>query len=99
MRALEMGDREGKNLRSNRSYSSSEVIILSSYALAVNVMGGRGAIGERWSQRILWICAIGSAISLYFVAVERQAQNRERMVAEGFSSLDGAPSSSGGEDI
>ncbi|KAI4978255.1 hypothetical protein ZWY2020_014809 [Hordeum vulgare] len=39
-------------------------------------MGGRGVVGDRWSQRVLWICAIGSAVSLYFVAVERQAQNR-----------------------
>ncbi|CAN6271809.1 unnamed protein product [Urochloa humidicola] len=46
-------------------------------------LGGRGIVGERWSQRILWICALGSAVSLYFVAVERQAQNRARAVAEG----------------
>ncbi|CAN6277871.1 unnamed protein product [Urochloa humidicola] len=44
-------------------------------------LGGRGIVGERWSQRILWICALGSAVSLYFVAVERQAQNRARAVA------------------
>ncbi|GJM90519.1 hypothetical protein PR202_ga06806 [Eleusine coracana subsp. coracana] len=60
-------------------------------------LGGRGAVGERWSQRILWMCAIGSAVSLYFVAVERQAQNRARAMAEGLKALDcaGGP----GEDV
>ncbi|KAL5207059.1 hypothetical protein ABZP36_031494 [Zizania latifolia] len=60
-------------------------------------VGGRGVVGERWSQRILWMCAIGSAVSLYFVAVERQAQNRARAVAEGLKSLDGG-GAGGGED-
>lgn len=45
-------------------------------------MGSRGVIGDKWSMRVLWACAIGSAISLYMVAVERQMQNRERMLAE-----------------
>ncbi|XP_020240177.1 uncharacterized protein LOC109819015 [Cajanus cajan] len=45
-------------------------------------MGTRGVIGDRWSMRILWACAFGSAVSLYMVAVERQKQNRERMLAE-----------------
>lgn len=45
-------------------------------------MGSRGVIGDKWSMRILWACAIGSAISLYMVAVERQMQNRERLLAE-----------------
>ncbi|KAJ8751363.1 hypothetical protein K2173_016559 [Erythroxylum novogranatense] len=45
-------------------------------------MGTGGVIGDKWSMRILWMCAIGSAISLYMVAVERQAQNRKRMMAE-----------------
>ncbi|XP_044951414.1 uncharacterized protein LOC123401638 [Hordeum vulgare subsp. vulgare] len=64
-------------------------------------MGGRGVVGDRWSQRVLWICAIGSAVSLYFVAVERQAQNRARAVSEGFKGLDGAGGggSRGGEDV
>ncbi|CAL4889386.1 unnamed protein product [Urochloa decumbens] len=61
-------------------------------------LGGRGIVGERWSQRILWICALGSAVSLYFVAVERQAQNRARAVAEGLKSLDGAGGGAG-EDV
>lgn len=26
-------------------------------------LGGRGVVGERWSQRVLWLCAIGSAVS------------------------------------
>ena len=26
-------------------------------------LGGRGVVGDRWSQRILWICALGSAMS------------------------------------
>ncbi|XP_020595718.1 uncharacterized protein LOC110035771 [Phalaenopsis equestris] len=62
-------------------------------------MGTRGLVGEKWSQRILWLCAIGSAVGLYMVAVERQAQNRERMMAEGLTSLDGAHSQSRGEDV
>ncbi|XP_052177785.1 uncharacterized protein LOC127791782 [Diospyros lotus] len=45
-------------------------------------MGTRGVIGDKWSMRILWVCAIGSAIGLYMVAAERQAQNREQMLAE-----------------
>ncbi|KAF7090391.1 hypothetical protein CFC21_093149 [Triticum aestivum] len=64
-------------------------------------MGGRGVVGDRWSQRVLWMCAIGSAVSLYFVAVERQAQNRARAVSEGFKGLDGGGGggSRGGEDV
>ncbi|CAL5023405.1 unnamed protein product [Urochloa decumbens] len=62
-------------------------------------LGGRGIVGERWSQRILWICAMGSAVSLYFVAVERQAQNRARAVAEGLKALDGAGGGAAGEDV
>ncbi|KAG2656749.1 hypothetical protein PVAP13_1KG103800 [Panicum virgatum] len=61
-------------------------------------LGGRGIVGERWSQRILWICALGSAVSLYFVAVERQAQNRARAVAEGLKALDGSGGGAG-EDV
>ncbi|KAL9441253.1 hypothetical protein AB3S75_019850 [Citrus x aurantiifolia] len=45
-------------------------------------MGSRGVIGDKWSMRVLWACAIGSAIGLYMVAVERQMKNRERMLAE-----------------
>ncbi|EAZ22097.1 hypothetical protein OsJ_05756 [Oryza sativa Japonica Group] len=59
-------------------------------------LGGRGVVGKRWSQRVLWLCAIGSAVSLYYVAVERQAQNRARAVAEGLKALDGAGA---GEDV
>lgn len=44
-------------------------------------MGTRGVISDKWSMRILWACAIGSAISLYMVAVDRQTQNREKMMA------------------
>ncbi|XP_078444014.1 hrpN-interacting protein from malus protein [Wolffia australiana] len=46
-------------------------------------MGARGTVGDKWSQRILWFSAIGTAISLYMVAVERQAQNRARAMSEG----------------
>ncbi|KAL8171891.1 hypothetical protein V2J09_023695 [Rumex salicifolius] len=42
----------------------------------------RGAIPDKWSMRILWGCAIGSAVGLYMVAVERQMQNRAKMLAE-----------------
>ncbi|XP_076929666.1 uncharacterized protein LOC143594174 isoform X2 [Bidens hawaiensis] len=45
-------------------------------------MGGRGVINDKWSMRILWLTAIGSAVGLYMVAVERQTQNREKMMAE-----------------
>ncbi|KAK1584678.1 hypothetical protein Q3G72_035163 [Acer saccharum] len=62
----------------------------------VVVMGGRGAIGDKWSMRVLWLCAIGSALSLYMVAVERQIQNRDRMLAE---SLSAAEAEGAGEDV
>ncbi|XP_073000823.1 uncharacterized protein [Typha latifolia] len=62
-------------------------------------MMGRGVVGDKWSQRILWMCAIGTAISLYFVAVERHAQNRQRMMAEGLKSMDGASSQTDGQDV
>ncbi|CAO2838691.1 unnamed protein product [Amaranthus hypochondriacus] len=42
----------------------------------------RGTIPDKWSSRVLWVCAIGSAIGLYMVAVERQMQNRQKMMAE-----------------
>ncbi|KAG5546270.1 uncharacterized protein LOC131329232 [Rhododendron vialii] len=45
-------------------------------------MGGRGVISDKWSMRVLWLCALGSAVGLYMVAVERQTQNRARMMAE-----------------
>ncbi|KAJ9182881.1 hypothetical protein P3X46_006826 [Hevea brasiliensis] len=51
-------------------------------------MGTRGVIGDKWSMRILWACAIGSAISLYMVAVERQTQNRDRMMAESLKAME-----------
>ncbi|KAG8658010.1 uncharacterized protein LOC110610746 [Manihot esculenta] len=51
-------------------------------------MGTRGVIGDKWSMRILWACAIGSAISLYMVAVERQIQNRDRMLAESLKAME-----------
>ncbi|XP_038983181.1 uncharacterized protein LOC103713547 [Phoenix dactylifera] len=62
------------------------------------MVGSRRVAGDKWSQRILWFCAIGSAISLYMVAVERQAQNRGRMMAEGLKGMDGASGQSG-EDV
>ncbi|AET02563.1 hypothetical protein MtrunA17_Chr8g0354981 [Medicago truncatula] len=51
-------------------------------------MGTRGVITDKWSMRVLWACAIGSAVSLYMVAVERQKQNRQRMLAEGLKGMD-----------
>eukprot|EP00257_Ricinus_communis_P021075 XP_015580472.1 uncharacterized protein LOC8288356 [Ricinus communis] len=57
-------------------------------------MGTRGVIGDKWSMRILWACAIGSAISLYMVAVERQQKNRDRMLAESLQDME-AESGSG----
>uniref|UniRef100_A0A7N0U404 Uncharacterized protein n=1 Tax=Kalanchoe fedtschenkoi TaxID=63787 RepID=A0A7N0U404_KALFE len=43
----------------------------------------RGVISEKWSMRVLWLCAIGSGITLFMVAQERQLQNRQKMIAEG----------------
>ncbi|OIW06110.1 hypothetical protein TanjilG_29866 [Lupinus angustifolius] len=60
-------------------------------------MGTGGIIADKWSMRILWACAIGSAVSLYMVAVERQAQNRARMLAEGMKDMDLGESN--GEDV
>ncbi|KAK8691278.1 hypothetical protein V6N13_074793 [Hibiscus sabdariffa] len=57
-------------------------------------MGTRGVIGDKWSMRILWACAIGSAVGLYMVAVERQQQNRDRMLAESLKAME---SEGGGE--
>lgn len=51
-------------------------------------MGGRGVISDKWSMRILWLCALGSAVGLYMVAVERQTQNRARMMAEALKESD-----------
>lgn len=56
----------------------------------------RGTIPDKWSMRLLWVCAIGSAIGLYMVAVERQMQNREKMMAE-LGSIDSSSGSS--EDV
>ncbi|XWS27988.1 hypothetical protein CRYUN_Cryun25bG0027500 [Craigia yunnanensis] len=51
-------------------------------------MTTRGVIGDKWSMRILWVCAIGSVIGLYMVAVERQRQNRDRMMAESLNAME-----------
>ncbi|KAF5747298.1 hypothetical protein HS088_TW05G00019 [Tripterygium wilfordii] len=48
----------------------------------------RGVISDKWSMRVLWACAIGSGIGLYMVAVERQMQNRERMLAESLKNME-----------
>ncbi|KAK4255786.1 hypothetical protein QN277_008739 [Acacia crassicarpa] len=53
----------------------------------------RGVISDKWSMRVLWACAIGSAVTLYMVAAERKLQNRERMLAEGLKAME-----SGGEN-
>ncbi|KAL3736202.1 uncharacterized protein LOC104450139 [Eucalyptus grandis] len=60
-------------------------------------MGGRGVIGDKWSMRILWACALGSVISFYMVAVERQTQNRDRMLAESLNSTESGVGS--GEEV
>ncbi|XP_018823322.1 uncharacterized protein LOC108993010 [Juglans regia] len=52
-------------------------------------MGTRGVISDKWSMRVLWLCAIGSAVGLYMVAVERQTQNRNRMLAENLKAMEG----------
>ncbi|CAJ2646505.1 unnamed protein product [Trifolium pratense] len=61
-------------------------------------MGTRGVIADKWSMRVLWACAIGSAVSLYMVAVERQKQNRQKMLlAEGLKGMELGESN--GEDV
>ncbi|KAL5736289.1 hypothetical protein ACOSQ2_031077 [Xanthoceras sorbifolium] len=59
-------------------------------------MGSRGVISDKWSMRVLWLCAIGSGISLYMVAVDRQMKNRDRLLAE---SLRAAEAEGSGEDV
>ncbi|KAJ8567870.1 hypothetical protein K7X08_020592 [Anisodus acutangulus] len=44
--------------------------------------GNRGIVADKWSGRLLWVCAIGSAVGFYMVAVERQTQNRAKMMAQ-----------------
>ncbi|KAG2694443.1 hypothetical protein I3760_08G144600 [Carya illinoinensis] len=51
-------------------------------------MGTGGVISDKWSMRILWLCAIGSAVGLYMVAVERQTQNRNGMLAENLKAME-----------
>ncbi|CAJ1978578.1 unnamed protein product [Sphenostylis stenocarpa] len=58
----------------------------------LHTMGTRGVIGDKWSMRVLWACAIGSAVSLYMVAVERQAQNRQRILAEELRAMESGES-------
>ncbi|TYI96416.1 hypothetical protein E1A91_D01G071200v1 [Gossypium mustelinum] len=60
-------------------------------------MGTRGVIGDKWSMRILWGCAIGSAVALYMVAVERQKQNRDQMMAESLKAMESEGSEINGE--
>ncbi|KAI3852518.1 hypothetical protein MKW98_014093 [Papaver atlanticum] len=55
----------------------------------------RGVVGDKWSMRILWLCAIGSAVGLWMVGVDRQAQNRSRALAESLKAMDAADSQSG----
>ncbi|XP_065864541.1 uncharacterized protein [Euphorbia lathyris] len=56
-------------------------------------MGAR--IGDKWSMRLLWVCAIGSVASLYMVVAERQAQNRERALAESLKAMEAESGSAG----
>ncbi|XP_072070122.1 uncharacterized protein [Arachis hypogaea] len=53
-----------------------------SFFPSLDDMGARGVVGDKWSMRILWACALGSAAGLYMVAVERQKKNREKILAE-----------------
>ncbi|KAK9115094.1 hypothetical protein Syun_021891 [Stephania yunnanensis] len=62
-------------------------------------MGSRGVIGDKWSMRVLWFCALGSAVGLYMVAVDRQAKNREKMLAESLNAYPGSDGQSNGEDV
>ncbi|XP_047319994.1 uncharacterized protein LOC124924009 [Impatiens glandulifera] len=56
----------------------------------------RGLITDKWSMRILWACAVGSAISFFMVAQERQLQNRDKMLADSLNEADGG---TGGEKM
>ncbi|KAF6146530.1 hypothetical protein GIB67_008816, partial [Kingdonia uniflora] len=49
---------------------------------------GRGVIADKWSMRILWGCAFGSAIGLWMVGVDRQKENREKVMAESLRAMD-----------
>ncbi|XP_071701504.1 uncharacterized protein [Rutidosis leptorrhynchoides] len=55
----------------------------------------RGVISDKWSMRVLWLTAIGSAVGLYMVAVERQTQNREKMLAESLRAAEAEANNSG----
>lgn len=57
----------------------------------------RGVIGDKWSMRILWLCVIGSAVGLWMVGVERQTQNREKMLAESLKAMEAG--GDGGEEV
>ncbi|KAI3753755.1 hypothetical protein L2E82_25821 [Cichorium intybus] len=56
----------------------------------------RGVISDKWSMRVLWLTAIGSAVGLYMVAVERQTQNREKMLAESLRAAEEAEANNSG---
>ncbi|MCL8600217.1 hypothetical protein NAB79_18345, partial [Proteus mirabilis] len=57
----------------------------------------RGVISDKWSMRVLWLCAIGSGITLFMVAQERQLQNRQRMLAEGLKDTESGAAT--GEEV
>ncbi|XP_031487665.1 uncharacterized protein LOC116255793 [Nymphaea colorata] len=63
------------------------------------MLGSRGLVGDKWSSRILWFCALGSAVGFYMVALERRAQNMERAMAEYSKELESGGQQSSGGDV
>ncbi|XLU53459.1 hypothetical protein S245_012680, partial [Arachis hypogaea] len=76
--ALSVGELSFVILQELYSMNSSD----QSFFPSLDDMGARGVVGDKWSMRILWACALGSAAGLYMVAVERQKKNREKILAE-----------------
>ncbi|XP_073030852.1 uncharacterized protein, partial [Primulina eburnea] len=83
-------ERNGSSLKPHFRFLPPPSLVLIVSANSDNNMGfgDRGIIGDKWSSKILWLCAIGSAIGLYMVAVERQLQNREKMMSQSLRDAD-----------
>lgn len=74
------------------------------------MLGTRGVVRDKWSQRILWFRAIGSALSMFYSTIytllvwalhggcREGGTGPERMMAEGLKDMHGA-SGQFGEDV
>ncbi|GLJ08854.1 hypothetical protein SUGI_0097170 [Cryptomeria japonica] len=58
--------------------------------------GGRGTVGEKPAQIMLWICTIGTVAGLWMTGANRQLQNREKKKSldDKLKELDSIPVSS-----